>query len=59
MKKCTKCGIDKDLTEFNKSKTFKDGLRYNCKDCEKQYRLERSDIHKQEIVKIGERKVHI
>ncbi len=33
MKKCTKCGIDKELSQFNKDKKNKDGLRCYCKTC--------------------------
>jgi acetyl-CoA carboxylase beta subunit len=35
MKICNKCGIEKDEREFRKNKYGKDGLRTNCKDCEK------------------------
>lgn len=38
MKKCTKCGEEKSLEEFNKDKTRKDGLDRQCKACRKQYR---------------------
>lgn len=37
MKKCTKCGVEKNLAEFSKDKTRKDGLRSHCKDCIKEY----------------------
>lgn len=33
MKQCTKCKEVKPLEEFNKDKSRKDGLRYNCKSC--------------------------
>lgn len=33
MKKCTKCGIEKQTTEFHKDKIKKDGLRSYCKIC--------------------------
>ena len=33
MKKCTKCGIGKSLTEFYKQRTVKSGLRASCKEC--------------------------
>jgi len=33
MKKCYKCGIEKDESEFHKNKHSKDGLYYICKKC--------------------------
>ena len=33
MKKCSKCGEEKPLDEFNKQKRNPDGLNYNCKEC--------------------------
>lgn len=38
MKICSKCKELKPVTEFNKAKRYKDGLRYDCKDCQKEYR---------------------
>jgi hypothetical protein len=35
MKQCTKCGQLKELTEFNKQKASKDGLKTICKSCKK------------------------
>ena len=35
MKKCKKCGEDKDLSKFHKHKIEKDGYRSVCKDCRK------------------------
>lgn len=32
-KACSKCGIEKPLTEYSKEKTGKDGLRADCKEC--------------------------
>jgi hypothetical protein len=37
MKNCTKCNINKDLTEFSKRKSSKDGLNLWCKNCNKSY----------------------
>ena len=37
IKKCTKCGVDKALTEFRKRAASKDGLTYNCKSCASAY----------------------
>lgn len=33
MKKCTKCGIEKELSQFTKDKSNKDGLARRCKAC--------------------------
>ena len=38
MKTCSKCKVEKQLTEFSKHKRCKDGFRYNCKSCVKAYR---------------------
>jgi hypothetical protein len=38
MKVCTKCKIEKDLSEFYETKTTKDGYTYNCKNCHLIYR---------------------
>ena len=40
MKKCTKCGIEKPLTEFHKNKNRKDGLKFHCKQCCRKYQNE-------------------
>ena len=37
MKTCTKCKIEKEVTEFSKQKKTKDGLTYACKPCRKEY----------------------
>lgn len=37
MKICTKCNIEKPLSEFYKNKTKKDGLTSYCKDCKRIY----------------------
>ena len=36
-KKCPKCGVNKTLNEFTKSKSRKDGFGPMCLDCRKQY----------------------
>ena len=38
MKKCYNCKIDKELEEFGKLSSSKDGLRYDCKNCRKEYK---------------------
>jgi hypothetical protein len=43
MKKCKKCGIEKELINFNILKIAKDGLRTQCKQCEKEYRDNKKD----------------
>jgi len=37
MKRCNKCGVLKDLTDFYGNKGNKDGLSYKCKSCFKVY----------------------
>lgn len=34
-KLCSKCGVEKDVGEFYKSKVTKDGYMYHCKECHK------------------------
>lgn len=41
MKICTKCGRELDETMFSKRATTKDGLRSQCKDCDKQYNIDK------------------
>lgn len=36
-KKCSKCGIIKEVSEFRKSPSEKDGLMYTCKICTREY----------------------
>ena len=49
MKTCTKCDIEKDESAFNKSKQSKDGLKYSCKKCEKEYGKEYRQNNKESI----------
>lgn len=35
-KKCTRCNIDKDFSQYHKSSKRKDGLHSNCKSCRKE-----------------------
>lgn len=37
IKQCTQCKIFKNIDEFRKNKSNKDGLDCNCKECRKQY----------------------
>ena len=38
MKNCSKCGIEKDLTDFSKNKKKKDGYSFWCKECHEEYK---------------------
>ena len=49
MKICTKCNIEKPLTEFCKDKKTKDGLRSQCKSCEREYKKEYRKQNKERI----------
>jgi 5-methylcytosine-specific restriction endonuclease McrA len=37
LKTCTKCGLEKPITEFGKHKLMNDGFRNDCKSCRKTY----------------------
>lgn len=37
VKRCTKCGQTKPVTEFTKDRHRKDGYRHNCRDCLRTY----------------------
>jgi hypothetical protein len=39
MKVCCKCKNTKELSDFGKLKSSKDGLRYDCNTCRKEYRV--------------------
>jgi hypothetical protein len=36
-KKCTKCGVEKELSEFNKSSRNKSGVRAECQKCQREH----------------------
>lgn len=38
MKRCTKCGVVKPVSEFSKNRTCKDGYHSHCKECGVEYR---------------------
>jgi hypothetical protein len=46
-KKCSKCNIEKELTEFSKAKRYKDGLQYKCKSCQKKWREQNKEYNKE------------
>lgn len=37
MKRCTKCGVEKPLSEYGRQSANKDGLMYHCKECVRLY----------------------
>ena len=37
MKTCTKCGVEKELSEFCNDNTHKYGVSGTCKECKKEY----------------------
>ena len=45
MKKCSKCKITKDESEFYKKSTSKDGLDMQCKDCKNEYNKNHRENH--------------
>ncbi|HEY8659798.1 MAG TPA: hypothetical protein VIL78_12230 [Hanamia sp.] len=55
MKNCTKCGIEKELTEFVKDKYSKDGYTTSCKLCRKQaginYRFNNPEEYNKSLIK--------
>ena len=48
MKKCSRCKVEKELTEFHKKKTTKDGLINNCKSCVKEYSKKHYQANKEQ-----------
>ncbi|HAI41575.1 MAG TPA: hypothetical protein DCM40_27410, partial [Maribacter sp.] len=49
-KKCTKCKIEKPLTEFHKDKYRKDGHSPRCKTCKAQYSAQHYAENKEKIL---------
>lgn len=49
MKKCTKCGEQKELTEFYANRTAKDGKRSNCKKCQDKTRDKWAEANKDRL----------
>ena len=50
-KQCSRCKLIKPIEKFSRCKKYKDGYHYQCKDCDKQYRIANksrlSDLSKQ------------
>jgi len=46
---CGKCNIEKDVSLFHKDKNTKDGYRYMCKDCIKEYRNTPEEVEKRKV----------
>ena len=48
MKTCSKCKIEKELSDFYKKKASKDGFRSECKECNNLYsrKYKRNYYHK-------------
>ena len=47
VKTCSKCKIEKPLTEFSKNKSSRNGYRSECKSCSKKYRKANAERIKQ------------
>ena len=47
VKTCTKCKVEKDVVEFHKNKYKKDGLKSECKYCQKEYREANKELIKE------------
>lgn len=43
-KKCTRCGVEKDFTEFQRRAASKDGLTASCRECLRVYDKERASL---------------
>jgi len=50
LKKCYKCGLEKDTSDFSKNKSKKDGLACSCKSCRKEYDKEYRADNKDKIL---------
>jgi hypothetical protein len=48
-KTCTKCGIEKEVTEFHKDRCQSSGLSYICKNCKKNYHLINKELKNKKI----------
>lgn len=48
-KKCSKCGLELPLSEFNKNKNAKDGLQEKCRKCFSEYNKARYAANKEKF----------
>lgn len=55
MKTCTKCGIDKSLSEFGKNSNVKSGLQSRCKDCFNAYSRQRRITNRDKVLAVERR----
>ena len=51
MKKCSKCGLEKELSEFQHRKNSPDGLNGHCKKCHGKYTKIWRSNHKEQSIK--------
>jgi hypothetical protein len=51
MKICTKCLIEKPLSEFSINKNKKDGLNYQCRSCQSKYHRQHYLKNKEKYIK--------
>lgn len=49
MKKCSSCGETKEITDFYKNRSRKDGLQNQCKDCSKKTNKKWMDKNRERI----------
>ena len=49
MKLCKSCGLEKEDSEFNKNKNYKDKLSYECKKCRKLEKAKYYQLNKEKI----------
>ena len=57
-KRCTKCGEEKPLTEFHKSRKSHDGLGYWCKSCKKEPRRRHYEENLEQVLAGHRRYLH-
>lgn len=54
MKKCSRCGAEKPITEFYNSQNLSDGKTTWCKDCVKEYNRNRYNRIKMENITLNQ-----